>query len=158
MPRFWKPLTASRRTQLRLCRILLNVMAMIDKKKLVRAALKSQQAAVAPYSRFKVGAALLTRSGRIIGGANVESASYGLTCCAERIALFKALIDGAKDFVAIAIVARCDDGAMPCGACRQLLAEYAPRAKVFVADSATPGAIKEFSVSELLPGAFVLKP
>lgn len=133
-------------------------MAVIDKKKLIRAALKAREAAVAPYSRFQVGAALLTGSGSIIRGANVESASYGLTCCAERVALFKALTDGARDFVAVAVVARCEGGAMPCGACRQLLAEYAPRARVFVADSAKPDRIREFSVSELLPGAFVLKP
>lgn len=133
-------------------------MAVIDKKKLIRAALKARAAAVAPYSRFQVGAALLTGSGSIIRGANVESASYGLTCCAERVALFKALTDGARDFVAVAVVARCAGGAMPCGACRQLLAEYAPRARVFVADSAKPDRILEFSVSELLPGAFVLKP
>ena len=133
-------------------------MAVIDKKKLIRAALKAREAAVAPYSRFQVGAALLTGSGSIIRGANVESASYGLTCCAERVALFKALTDGARDFVAVAVVARCEGGAMPCGACRQLLAEYAPRARVFVADSAKPDRILEFSVSELLPGAFVLKP
>ena len=133
-------------------------MAVIDKKKLIRAALKAREAAVAPYSRFQVGAALLTASGSIIRGANVESASYGLTCCAERVALFKALTDGARDFVAVAVVARCEGGAMPCGACRQLLAEYAPRARVFVADSAKPDRIRGFSVSELLPGAFVLKP
>ena len=133
-------------------------MAVIDKKKLIRAALKARAAAVAPYSRFQVGAALLTSSGSIIRGANVESASYGLTCCAERVALFKALTDGARDFVAVAVVARCAGGAMPCGACRQLLAEYAPQARVFVADSAKPDRIREFSVSELLPGAFVLKP
>ncbi len=133
-------------------------MAVIDKKKLIRAALKARAAAVAPYSRFQVGAALLTGSGSIIRGANVESASYGLTCCAERVALFKALTDGARDFVAVAVVARCAGGVMPCGACRQLLAEYAPQARVFVADSAKPDRIREFSVSELLPGAFVLKP
>jgi len=129
-------------------------MAVINKQRLVRAALQARKAAVAPYSRFKVGAALLTRSGKIIGGANVESASYGLTCCAERVALFKALTSCEKDFVAIAVVARHDGGAMPCGACRQMLAEYALKAKVFVADSAKPGAIREFSVEELLPGAF----
>ena len=71
---------------------------------------------VSPYSKFEVGAALLTKHGEIIGGANVESASYGLTCCAERIALFKALTDGKKDFVAIAVVARWKNGPMPCGA------------------------------------------
>lgn len=133
-------------------------MAAINKQKLMRAALQARERAVAPYSKFKVGAALLTRAGKIIGGANVESASYGLTCCAERVALFKALTEGEKDFVAIAVVARADGGAMPCGACRQLLAEYASLARVFVADSRRPKVIKEFSVRELLPGAFLTVP
>src|SRR5690348_15190149 len=105
----------------------------INPKKLVAAAIRAQKASVSPYSKFKVGAALLTKTGEIIGGANVESASYSLTCCAERVALFKALTDGKKDFVAVAVVARYDGGPMSCGACRQLLAEYAPNAKVFVA-------------------------
>jgi cytidine deaminase len=126
--------------------------------KLVQAAAKARQGSVSPYSRFKVGAALLTKSGEIIGGANVESASYGLTCCAERIALFKALTEGKKNFVAVAVVARCDGGPTPCGACRQLLAEYAPDAKVFVADSRAPGKLREFTVRELLPAAFVEVP
>src|SRR5450631_1625836 len=121
----------------------------INSQKLVQAAAKARLGSVSPYSEFKVGAALLTKAGEIIGGANVESASYGLTCCAERIALFKALTDGRKKFVAIAVVARCDGGPMPCGACRQLLAEYAPDARVFVADSRAPGKIRSFSVREL---------
>ena len=130
----------------------------IDKNKLVLAALKAREGSVSPYSKFKVGAALLTRTGETIGGANVESASYGLTCCAERIALFKALTEGKRDFIAVAVVARCDDGPMPCGACRQLLREYAPEARVFVADSDAPKTIREFTVKELLPAAFVLVP
>ncbi len=125
---------------------------------LIAAALQARERAVAPYSNFRVGAVVLTRSGEMIGGANVESASYGLTCCAERVALFKALTEGKSDFVAVAVVARCPGGAMPCGACRQLLAEYAPRATVFVADSRKPQVIRKFSVRELLPGAFMLKP
>ncbi len=125
-----------------------------DKKKLIGAAIKAREKACAPYSKFKVGAALLTAKGKIISGANVESASYGLTCCAERIALFKALTEGEKDFVAIAVVTRMKEGGMPCGACRQLLAEYAPSAMVLICDCAKPEVIREFSVTELLPGAF----
>jgi cytidine deaminase len=128
----------------------------IDPQQLVRAAARARQGSVSPYSRFKVGAALLTGAGEIIGGANVESASYGLTCCAERIALFKALTEGGKDFAAIAVVARCAGGPMPCGACRQLLAEYAPKAKVFLADSNHLNTVKTFTVSSLLPHAFHL--
>jgi cytidine deaminase len=130
----------------------------INKNELIQAAARAREASVSPYSKFKVGAALLTKSGEIIGGANVESASYGLTCCAERIALFKALTDGKKNFVAIAVVARCEGGPMPCGACRQLLREYAPDAKVFVADSGDVKKIREFTVKELLPKAFVIVP
>ena len=129
----------------------------INSLKLVRAALKARKGSVSPYSTFKVGAALLTKSGKVIGGANVESASYGLTCCAERVALFKALTSGEIDFTAIAIVARCDGGPMPCGACRQLLAEYAPNAEVFVADTNEPRHIRAFTVSGLLPEAFTLR-
>src|SRR2546422_11029538 len=105
------------------------------KRELVGAASKARRAAVAPYSKFKVGAALLTSEGEIVTGANVESASYGLTCCAERVALFNALTSGKKGFVAMAVVARAPGGPMPCGACRQLLAEYAPLSRVWTADS-----------------------
>jgi len=127
----------------------------IDSRKLIAAAAKAREGAVAPYSKFKVGAALLTKSGEIVVGANVESASYGLTCCAERVALFSALTSGKKNFTAIAVVARIENGPMPCGACRQLLAEYAPQARVFVADSANLKRIATFSVQQLLPGAFL---
>ena len=128
----------------------------MDEKKLIAAAARAREGAVAPYSHFQVGAALLTRSGKIIDGANVESASYGLTCCAERVALFKALTGGEKDLVAMAVVARCDGGPMPCGACRQLLAEYAPEAAVLIADAAKLTVIKRFQVGGLLPHAFRL--
>lgn len=133
-------------------------MTRINKSKLVRAAAKARAHAVAPYSKFKVGAALLTRSGAIISGANVESASYGLTCCAERVALFSALTSGRKNFLAVAVVARLPGGPTPCGACRQLLAEYAPDAVVLVADSNRLSVIREFTVKELLPAAFVSVP
>jgi cytidine deaminase len=129
-------------------------MKKLDKEKLVAAAVAASRRAVAPYSNFRVGAALLTKRGVIIAGANVESASYGLTCCAERVALFKALTEGEREFVAIAVVARTPGGPMPCGACRQLLAEYAPRAIVLVADTANPATIKSFTVEALLPRAF----
>jgi cytidine deaminase len=127
-------------------------------QRLIRAAAKARQLASAPYSKFKVGAALLIKGGEIVTGANVESASYGLTCCAERVALFNALTNGKKDFVAIAVVAAVQGGPMPCGACRQLLAEYAPSAKVWVADSRSLKVIREFTVHELLPAAFLEVP
>lgn len=133
-------------------------MRKVSKQRLLAAAMKARLRAVAPYSRFRVGAALLAGSGEIYSGANVESASYGLTCCAERVALFKALTEGEREFEAIAIVAAMTDGAMPCGACRQLLAEYAPEAVVLAGDSRRPGAAREFNVKSLLPGAFRLLP
>ena len=120
------------------------------------AALAARKSAVAPYSRFQVGAALLAEDGEIISGANVESASYGLTCCAERVALFKALTDGKESFLAIAVTAAFPGGPTPCGACRQLLAEYAPDALIWVADANSPNKVREFSVQELLPEAFSL--
>ena len=133
-------------------------MAASNKQVLIAAAAKARLAAVAPYSKFKVGAALLTSQGEIITGINVESASYGLTCCAERVALFNALTHGKRNFIAVAVVARAPGGPMPCGACRQLLAEYAPDAKVWVADNRAIKKIKEFSVRELLPEAFLNVP
>src|SRR5213594_3518361 len=129
-------------------------MPKVNKHQLIAAAMRARRNAVAPYSRFQVGAALLTRSGRIVGGANVESASYGLTCCAERVALFKAFTEGEREFTAIAVVARAPNGAMPCGACRQLLAEYAPGATVFTADSAHPEFVRAFKIAALIPKAF----
>ena len=133
-------------------------MARSNRGRLVQAAARARQRAVAPYSKFKVGAALLTRTGHVVTGANVESASYGLTCCAERIALFNALTNGRRNFVAVAVVARAPGGPMPCGACRQLLAEYAPDALVWVADSQALQKVREFRVRDLLPAAFVLLP
>jgi cytidine deaminase len=124
------------------------------RKALVAAALRARRQAVAPYSGFPVGAALLTARGRVVPGANVESASYGLSCCAERVALFKALTEGERDFSAIAVVARLAHGPTPCGACRQLLAEYAPDALVWLADSRRPSVVREFTVESLIPQAF----
>lgn len=128
-------------------------MADFDPRFLLNEAVLASRRAVAPYSKFRVGAALLTREGNVIRGANVESVSYGLTCCAERIALFKALTEGYEDFIAVAIVAPSAKTA-PCGACRQLLAEYAAEARVFVADSRRPAKFREFTVDQLLPEAF----
>ncbi len=124
----------------------------------LQAAVAARTRAVAPYSHFQVGAALLTSGGATITGANVESASYGLTCCAERVALFKALTEGHGRFVAIAVVARLPGGPMPCGACRQLLAEFAPNAVVWVADTRAVKQFRSYTVSDLLPGAFLEVP
>jgi cytidine deaminase len=133
-------------------------MAEPGKHELVAAAARARNGSVAPWSKFQVGAAMLTRAGAIVTGANVESASYGLTCCAERVALFTALTSGQRDFSAIAVVADVPGGPMPCGACRQLLAEYAPEAKVWVANSRELENVLEFTVRELLPAAFIQVP
>ncbi len=119
---------------------------------LMTAAVQARAHSHSPYSRFAVGAALLTASGTIHHGCNVENASYGLTCCAERTAVFKAVSEGESDFVAIAVTAREGQGAPPCGACRQVLAEFAPDLLVYWRDAR--GRILHKSLSALLPDQF----
>ena len=122
-----------------------------QQKELIEAAKKAQTSAYAPYSKYLVGAALLTHSGKIFLGANVENAAYPDSICAERVAVFKAVTEGERSFQAIAVVTR--DGGMPCGSCRQVLAEFAPQAQVFIANEKGE-LIREGTVSDLLPGAF----
>lgn len=119
---------------------------MINKNELTAAALKAMENAHAKYSNFKVGAALLSKSGNVYTGSNVESSSYGLTICAERVALVKALSEGENEFEAIAVVTR--SGASPCGACRQLLWDYTRDIPVYVSN--LEGNITEYSLAELL--------
>ena len=122
-----------------------------DSDKLIEAARKAREFAQAKYSHFRVGAAIATEDDEIFTGCNVESSSYGLSICAERVALTKALSEGRVKFKAIAIVAK--DGAFcpPCGACRQLLFDYAPDIDVIL----TNGKEKQiFTLKELLPHAF----
>lgn len=132
-------------------------MVKVNSKQLIHAAARARQQAAAKHSGFRVGAALLTRRGRIFTGANVESDSYGLTCCAERVALFKALTEGEHELTAVAVVARTPGGPMPCGACRQLLMEYAPDAEIWIADTRRLTQAKRFSLRELLAHPFLLK-
>ena len=96
----------------------------VSEAALVAIAREARERAIAPYSHFKVGAALVTAAGRVYGGCNVENASYGLTVCAERVALLKALSEGERDFAMIAVVADTAPPTPPCGPCRQLLWEY----------------------------------
>jgi cytidine deaminase len=106
---------------------------MVAKEKLgllVKAARGARHRAYAPYSGIKIGAAVLTSDGSIYTGANIENASYGLSCCAERTAIFKAVTEGAKKIVAIAVVGDSDDFTRPCGACRQVMVEFNPRMSV----------------------------
>jgi cytidine deaminase len=127
----------------------------IDGPALMREAARARRKAYAPYSRFPVGAALLTGDGTVVHGCNVENASYGLTVCAERNAVFQAVARGLKDFVAIAITAAEGKGAPPCGSCRQVLHEFAPHMRVFWRDRR--GRLAEETLDGLLPHAFVLK-
>jgi cytidine deaminase len=122
-----------------------------QQNELIDAAKKAQVSAYAPYSKYLVGAALLTNSGKIFLGANVENAAYPDSICAERVAVFKAVTEGERSFQAIAVVTR--DGGTPCGSCRQVLAEFAPQAQVYIANEKGE-LIREGTVSDLLPGAF----
>ncbi len=127
---------------------------MIDeemKQKLVQTALQARRWAYAPYSHYKVGAALLTSSGRIYDGVNVENAAFPTTICAERVAVFKAVSEGEHQFEAIAVVT--ENGGSPCGSCRQVLAEFGLNTLVLIADH--EGVIKyEMTLNDLLPDAF----
>jgi cytidine deaminase len=105
-----------------------------DADRLVAAARQARERAVAPYSNFKVGAALETVDGTIVTGCNIENASYGLTICAERVAMFKALADGHRHFSRMAVVADTQDPASPCGACRQVLWEFAQDLEIVLAN------------------------
>jgi len=119
---------------------------------LVAAATSARELAFAPFSKFRVGAALRAVDGTVVAGCNVESASYGLTMCAERVAIFKGVSEGLTRFTAVAVVTDVAELTPPCGACRQLLWEFAPDATVTLANTA--GRTETFSVRELLPRGF----
>jgi cytidine deaminase len=121
---------------------------------LVAEARAARRKAFAPYSKFRVGAALLAASGKVYRGCNVENASYGLTVCAERVAFFNAVSAGEKRFIAIAIVS--EGAATPCGACRQVMAEFAPKLEILVVDVQRHNLPRLSSLDELLPNRFSL--
>jgi len=121
---------------------------------LIQTAIEARKWAYAPYSNYPVGAALLTASGRIYDGVNVENAAYPTTICAERVAVFKAVSEGERDFQAIAVVT--ENGGSPCGSCRQVLAEFGLEITVIIADTAG-NLIEELTLSDLLPQAFTPK-
>lgn len=116
---------------------------------IVRLAREVRERAYSPYSKFSVGAALLTASGRVYLGCNVENISFGLTMCAERVAVGAAVADGACEFRLLAIVADSQEPVVPCGACRQVLAEFNPTMRVV--SSTLGGKIAEFCLGDLLP-------
>ncbi len=95
-----------------------------DSEKLVEAARSAREKAFAPFSNFQVGAALQTKGGKVFTGCNIENASYGLTLCAERVAIFKAISEGERDFTKLTVVADTDSLTPPCGACRQIIWEF----------------------------------
>jgi len=122
----------------------------VEDGQLIVLAAEARRNAYTPYSHYAVGAALLTASGQVHTGCNVENASYGLTICAERTAVVKAVAEGEREFVAIAVVS--DNGATPCGACRQVLAEFGPDMWVLVADAV--GNYRTYRLRDLLPDSF----
>ena len=125
-----------------------------ERKALIDIANEARRRAYAPYSKYQVGAALRTRSGRIFTGCNVENAAYPSSLCAERVAIFKAVSEGEKDFEVLAVAT--PNGGSPCGGCRQVMAEFNMEMTVLIADG-NGHLIQETSVAELLPGAFTPK-
>ncbi len=123
-------------------------------KELLLIADNAMENAYAPYSKFKVGAALLCKDGTVFTGCNIENATYGATNCAERTAIFKAVSEGQRDFEAIAIVSSGGDETFPCGICRQVMAEFAPELKIVLRDQNKNEHI--YHLSELLPKTFTL--
>ncbi len=121
------------------------------RQELIAKALEARKNAYVPYSHYPVGAALLTKSGKIYTGCNIENAAYPVTVCGERTAMFKAVSEGDRDFDTIVIATR--DGGSPCGACRQVMAEFALDMDVICVDE-TGKPVIEMTVRELLPGAF----
>lgn len=123
-----------------------------DDENLLRVAESARERAYAPYSDYPVGAALRTSDDTIYEGVNVENASYGLSMCAERTAIFKAVADGARDLESIAIVGKTDGEISPCGACRQVMREFNAEMTVIVKNEEDGG--KKLSLDELLPNSF----
>tara|TARA_Y200000002_G_C22679211_1_gene663294 strand:+ start:441 stop:824 length:384 start_codon:yes stop_codon:yes gene_type:complete len=119
-------------------------------KKLIKKAIEMRSRAFAPYSNYRVGAAVETETGEIIGGCNVESSSYGLTCCAERVALFNAIAKGHKNFKSLAVST--ENGGMPCGACRQVIWDLCKKIEIHICNKR--GWLKTINSLELLPDAF----
>ncbi|HHY43108.1 MAG TPA: cytidine deaminase [Thermoanaerobacterales bacterium] len=127
----------------------------IDEKRLINKALSAMENAYAPYSNFPVGACAKTSDGEEIIGCNIENASYGLSMCAERVTLFKAYSEGKKDIVALAVAANVEEPVSPCGACRQVISELAPKATVYLTNK-DGSKVKKMTVKELLPYGFTL--
>lgn len=126
----------------------------MDYKSLIREAVEAKGMAYAPYSHFRVGAALVTKSGKIYRGCNIENVAFTPTNCAERTAFFKAVSEGEKEFAAIAVTGDADDYLYPCGVCRQVMVEFCDLQEFKVIVANTEEDYKVFSLGELMPGAF----
>ena len=124
---------------------------MYENKKLYEMALKAKEFAYAPYSNFKVGAAVLTSDGMVFLGNNIENSSYGATICAERVAVFKAVSEAKTNIVKIAVASDTEDFTYPCGICRQVINEFMPDGEIIIGNK---NDVKVYKVSELLPHAF----
>jgi cytidine deaminase len=122
------------------------------KKELIEEAKKAREKAYAPYSNFKVGAAILTKSGKIFTGVNIENSSYGASICAERVAVFNAINSGDSEIVEVAVVTDKKEPAMPCGICRQVLKEFSKNLKIYAAN--LEGRVIETTLDEIFPMAF----
>jgi cytidine deaminase len=123
-----------------------------DNQSLIETATAARLQSVAPFSNFLVGAALRTKAGKVYTGCNIESASYGLTVCAERVAIWKALSEGERDFTDLVVVADTESLTPPCGTCRQIIWEFAKHARITLAN--LRGQREEVSIKDLLPRAF----
>ena len=117
---------------------------------IIKLAIKMCAKAYAPYSKYKVGSAVEVNTGEIIGGCNIESSSYGLTCCAERVALFRAIAKGYSQFKAIAVATK--NAGMPCGACRQIIWEFCGKIPVYICNMKR--CVETISSNKLIPNAF----
>jgi cytidine deaminase len=126
-----------------------------ESKELIESAKQVREKAFAPFSKFKVGAAVQTKSGKVFTGCNIESASYGLTVCAERVAIWKAVSEGEKEFTNLAVVVDTEDLTPPCGACRQIIWEFCGDVPVTFAN--LKGDVETVQMKELLPRAFDTK-
>ena len=126
----------------------------MEEKDLIKEAIKAREAAYVPYSKFAVGAALLSKDGRVFHGCNIENAAYPMTNCAERTAIFKAVSEGVKEFTAMAVVADTDRPCSPCGACRQVIAELCgPEMDIILTN--LKGDVLKVRSEDILPGAFL---
>ncbi len=126
----------------------------MEYRDLIKEAVEAKEMAYVPYSHFRVGAALLTKDGKVYRGCNIENAAYSPTNCAERTAFFKAVSEGEREFEAIAINADADDYVFPCGVCRQVMLEFCNPKEFNIIVSNTIDDYKVFTLAELMPGSF----